>query len=358
MIDLEGWKLRGSVRTLRRDTAEWDSALGQWQPPRHLTVVTFRPDGRLVENEQHNPDGSVVRQIRLYDEGGPLTQELWWKDDVLTSRTRHDHDAEGRPLSVIEVRADGTERELERCHYDDQGRKTKVLPLIVPEQASASCSPDGCGPAVVFGVEGSDTAYGAPGATTSTTTYDGRGLPIEASFRDADGVLVRRVVFTRDADGRPLREVVELGGSSSVFGERMALDSVPPADLAGLDELLAAVFAERTFASTGFTYDGYGRLIERIRSFERLSEERTTFQYDDRDNPVEEIVEHQSRELGLDAGVVATRAERRHVEYTRFEYQYDSRGNWTERIAYHRTDIQPEYHRSNIERRTITYFEE
>ena len=41
----------------------------------------------------------------------------------------------------------------------------------------------------------------------------------------------------------------------------------------------------------------------------------------------------------------------------RFEYTYDAAGNWTERIASGRFDRHPEFQRTNIERRTITYYE-
>ena len=88
-----------------------------------------------------------------------------------------------------------------------------------------------------------------------------------------------------------------------------------------------------------------------------LSEERTTFQYDDKDNPIEEVSEDHSREIHLDdAGAVQAREEEPRERHVRFEYQYDAQGNWTERTVWGRTGSQEEFQCSNIERRTITYY--
>jgi hypothetical protein len=176
MSDLKQWEMHGPVRTLRKELAEWNPDLGGWQPPRGLTILAFRPDGQLSESEYHNPDGSVVRRARVYGDSGRVTEDQWWTNDVLTNRVLHMYDVDGRPASSVAVDADGTEREAELCRYDDLGRKTKVVFLRVPEHSAANFS---------HGVEGTDAAYPAPGATTSTTTYDERELPSEVSFHDA-----------------------------------------------------------------------------------------------------------------------------------------------------------------------------
>jgi len=41
----------------------------------------------------------------------------------------------------------------------------------------------------------------------------------------------------------------------------------------------------------------------------------------------------------------------------RFDYKYDARGNWTERVVWIRYGSNPEFQRSNIERREISYYE-
>ena len=59
-----------------------------------------------------------------------------------------------------------------------------------------------------------------------------------------------------------------------------------------------------------------------------------------------------------DDGVVRTIEEEPGVQQqNRYDYQYDSHGNWTERVGSYKIGSQPEFQRSNIQRRTITYYE-
>jgi hypothetical protein len=80
MSDLTSRKMRGPVRTLRKEHAEWDSSQGTWQVPRGVSTVTFRRDGQVSEGESHNPDGSVARWARVYDGAGRIIEEQSWKD--------------------------------------------------------------------------------------------------------------------------------------------------------------------------------------------------------------------------------------------------------------------------------------
>src|SRR5439155_14081472 len=40
----------------------------------------------------------------------------------------------------------------------------------------------------------------------------------------------------------------------------------------------------------------------------------------------------------------------------RYKYQYDTHGNWTERVVSVRLEQNPDFQRSNIERRKISYY--
>ena len=347
MTDLAEWKVRGPVRTLRREFAEWDPANEAWQAPRGVTVVTFRPDGQLSEAEFHNPNGSVARRARAYDEVGRLVGAEFWSDGGPRSRIRYYYDAAGRSSRTVNVTPDGTEHDVETCHYDDAGRKTKVQYLAVPRPNTE----------ISYAVEGTEHAFAAPGATTSTVVYDDRELPAEVTFHDANHAIVRRIVLSRDGDGHLMTEAVYFGGEA--FADLpAAIDDAPAEERVQLAALLANVFADRTFSTTTYRYDEVGRLQERTMRMGSLSEERTTFRYDDKDNPIEEISESHSRDIHLDdAGAVQAREEEPRVRHVRFEYQYDAQGNWTEQTVWIRTDSQLEYRCSNIERRAITYYE-
>ena len=79
--------------------------------------------------------------------------------------------------------------------------------------------------------------------------------------------------------------------------------------------------------------------MERTTRMGGLSEQRTTFRYNDHDDPTDEISEDHSRGASMDSdGVVHTSDERSEAQHTRFDYQYDDHGNWTERIVWSRID--------------------
>ncbi len=83
----------------------------------------------------------------------------------------------------------------------------------------------------------------------------------------------------------------------------------------------------------------------------------TTYRYDGHDDPVEETTEHRSREGSFDeTGNILYSSDKVSVHHNQLEYRYDSRGNWTERIVSFRPESELNFQRSNIERRTITYY--
>jgi hypothetical protein len=353
MSDLGRWELRGPVRTLQTQFAEWNLETGDWRPLKNRFVATFRSDGQLSEIEHHNPDGSVPREVRLYDEAGRLTEDQWWSNDLLTRRVLHTYGVAGRSASAVTIDADGAKSETERCQYDENERKTKTVLLPVPETSGASCSAGSCG--IMFGVDGTDVAYSAPGATTSTTIYDEHDRPSEVSFYDANNALVSRVGFSRDQEGRVLSERMEFAGPGGLLGS--AFDANVPADeRASMIELLKTVFDDQAFSVATYAYDEKGRRIQTIRRMGKLSEERVTVRYDDFDNPVEEVRSDVNREMRMDDGVVKTEEKPSHVQHVRFQYQYDSHGNWTERIVSQRLEPNADERPSNIERRTIAYY--
>jgi YD repeat-containing protein len=352
MSDLAQWDVRGPVRTLRAQHAEWNPEAGDWWPLKTRTVVIFRADGRLSEIHHHNPDGSVPRQVWVYDDDGRLIEDQSWDNEVMAMRVLHTYDSAGRAASLVRVDADGTRRETERCSYDETGRKTKVVFLTEPDEGAASCSTFSCG--TFYGVEGTDAAYSAPGATTSTITHDERELPSEVSFRDANDALISRVVFSRDLDGRLLSERMQF--ERTAFFAPPTDVVVPSDERESLDQLLTTAFEDQTFSLTTYAYDEKGRRIETLRRMGQLSEERTICGYDDHDNPVEQLTVDRSREMRIEDGAVTIEEKPPLSRRVRFEYRYDEYGNWIERVVWVRTDPNPEDRRSNIERRTITYY--
>jgi len=340
MSDVARWKVHGAVETLKSENAMWDLNRQEWQAAQRLTITSFRPDGAVSSSDAHNPDGSIVHLRWIYDGAGRLTESNSQFNDGPVDKTVYFYDAAGRHVRTVQMSHDGTQTEVESCSYDAAGKKRKVRFLGVR------------GPNTGYAIEGSEQAYGAPGATSMKTTYDERDLPATVTFQDANHNSVGTVTFVRDSMGKVLREEMRLHVESPV---PEFLDKMPPERRAEMAVLLKRVFGD-TFSNTTYVYDSQGRVLKRTNTMGNLSEDRTSFQYADREDPVEEDTEHENREARIDEdGTVHYTEARVILQRTRFEYRYDAQGNWTERIVSGRAEQNPDFQRSNIERRTITY---
>lgn len=339
MIDPTKKKLRGPVATLTTEHSTWDIAREEWQPPRGFAVTSFRRDGAVSASEFHNPDGSTAHSQWVYDAADRLLESSFQLGDGPIDRTVYSYDEAGRHVRTVKVGHDGTEKEIEICTYDSEGKKTKVCFLGLAGAHSG------------FMVEGSEQSYVAPGVAMMTTIYDERHLPARTVVEDANHKPIATVTLTRDAAGRLVKEEMEMD-QESMFAD--LFHNVPPEQR----DTAAVVFKEALgkFSSTSYTYDGQGRRVQRIMSMGRLGEHRSTYVYEDRDEPIEEINEDTHREVKInDDGGVEYAADRVTLQRNRFEYRYDSQGNWIERTVWYRLEPNPDFQCSNIERRTITY---
>ena len=53
--------------------------------------------------------------------------------------------------------------------------------------------------------------------------------------------------------------------------------------------------------------------------------------------------------------IVHYSSDRVNVQHNRLEYRDHAHGNWTERIVWFRPESEPDFQRSNIEHRAVTY---
>jgi hypothetical protein len=351
MSDVAKRKLRGPVRTLRSEHAEWDAPREAWKPPRHSSLDEFRTDGKISASTVHNPDGTIVRTTYRYDDRGRLMEVQSGAADGPLTKNIYSYDDAGRHIRTVTVGADGTSRESESCRYDSAGRKTKVSFLQAPVR----------GGAMMYGLETSDFAIGSSDATSVTTTYGDGDLPEEMLLHDANHEVTRRIRITRDREGRVLSEVAEFAGQFPFPEMRKDLAAIPPEQVAALTAMLSQVFQGREIHGTTYAYDRQGRVLERTMRMGVLDENRVTYRYDDRDNPIEELSENRSREIGADptTGALRSNNESMRRRDVRYEYQYDAEGNWTERIVSSRmeaNDANANFQRSNVERRQFSYY--
>ncbi|PYS44210.1 MAG: hypothetical protein DMG13_34185 [Acidobacteria bacterium] len=337
------WNVYGPVETLQTEFAEWDLLNEEWQTPRHSSLARFHRDRRIDEREHHNPNGSVSRTSYIYDESGRMIETRSRLDDGPIHKTLYLYDGAGRPLRTVRVEENGIQHDFEICSYDESGRKSKVsiAPKLEPHVG------------YYFSLEGTETSFGATGAVTMTTLYDDREQPAEALLHDANQFVLRRVQLTRDSAGRLVKEEIQLG-------EERPAEQPPDMTPAQMAAIVAQVFgAARIMSSTTYAYDEAGRRVERRTQMGGLSEERTTYRFDDHDNPVEETTEDIRREMNLDeTGKLHSSKEIIHRRQVQYEYECDGHGNWTKRVVSVRLEENPDFQRSNVERRKITYYRE
>lgn len=121
--------------------------------------------------------------------------------------------------------------------------------------------------------------------------------------------------------------------------------------------LMKTVMPDRVLMTIEYFYDERGRVTFRTMQMGVMNEERHTYRYNDRDDVVEEHVQQRSREFGIRGDRVIAREESLRESWTRNEYRYDERGNWTERILFQRLSPEEDFRRTSIERRNIGYFD-
>src|SRR5688572_5796699 len=126
MTGLAAWQLRGRVRTLRTEIAQWDPERAEWRQSRQANDVTFSDAGQMTLSQFYNPDGSISRQARVY-EGDRLVQEQSWTDDGVRTSRIHSYDSMGRCTEIVEVQPDGRRRPAERYQHNDPQRKTRTV---------------------------------------------------------------------------------------------------------------------------------------------------------------------------------------------------------------------------------------
>jgi hypothetical protein len=352
--DLAKWKVHGPVKTLKSEFAEWDLDRQDWQPANRITVASFNRDGTISTTDHHNPDGTIAHSRWFQDDAGRMIESQSWMNDGPIDKTVYVYDEGGRLIRTTYLDHNGSSREIEACSYDSDGRKTKVR-FLPRHGADSECSASGaCGATTSYSIEGTDSAYGAPGATTMTVTYDEKNLPTKVLFHDANHQQLGYLILRRDSAGRLISEEFHQGERSPLRDN--LYDKAPLEERERLAALFDSVLGNG-FSSTTYGYDAEGRLVTRELRIGNLGGYSTIYRYVDRDEPVEETTEHRSREASLDeTGNVRYSSDRINVQHNQLECLYDAHANWIERIVSFRSESEPIFQRSNIERRTITYY--
>src|SRR5688572_7320909 len=193
--------------------------------------------------------------------------------------------------------------------------------------------------------------------------YDGHDRPIEVVYRNSKQEVLHRILIEYDDQGRIVREKVLFG---DVFGGALGTScgssnpvEASPEQIERFAAALKILSPDGIFTALEYEYDERGRVTQLFDRMPPCSEHRRRFVYDDQDNVVEESYESTDRKAGVDdEGRLTTCNETFQESWTRYEYRYDDRGNWIEKVAFARVAPDRDFHRSNLERRTITYDDE
>jgi hypothetical protein len=320
--------LKGLVSTLHSEIAEWDAEAKSWKPSHFSTMTHFRPDGQISEIEYQNPDGSVSRVSNDYDDACRLKESRSRDHNGQATSSLYRYDDAGRLIRLVNIDQNGVQSDSKVFSYDAAGRKTPQYFLSIDAGAGAMSFSAGLG-------ESDQTA--------------------ETLWYDRNHRLLQRVTYTRDTNGKVLKEEMHLHGDAFRFGE-IANSSTEEYEqlMAHLTKLLGA---DRVMAATSYRYDESGRQIERNIQMANLGDTRTTYSYDDRGNAVEEVTVSSRREIEVDqTGNEHFANEISETSSAHYDYQYDRHGNWIERITSSTSRTSSVAQRGSIERRQISYY--
>ena len=342
--------LRGPVESCRTDQMIYITRCGaagcdiQPEERRYSATSRYRRDGQLAEYRQPNPDGSEWASLYAYDAIGRLHEV----DIGPGGKSIYQYDHLGHLERVITEAADGSQRMDEPFSYDEQNRKSRTLyiePLAAEIYTAAVC-----------GIEGSDAAYSARGATSMTTLYNERDQAIEVQFRDSQNRVLSRVTLLYDATGRLVEECQTTEVREFPPAEIRARMS--PAQSRALEELLGNFQQRRVHA-----YDAEGRCVETRSTMAPFGEDRKTVTYNEHGDPSQEswYCEHKGSSIDEDGHLVeqVEPSNTRPVgSEVRFTYTYDEQSNWTERVTSIRQQPDQPYRVSSIDRRILTYYQD
>jgi YD repeat-containing protein len=282
------------------------------------------------ERERFRLRGAVRILESQFAKVDPLTSD--WAPPRLGPTLEFDRDGhlEGRPTS----------QDVTQTTYDERGLRTTIGPQ----------------PPDIPRLHGMEYGIGIDRPHVDVLTrYDAQDRPVEINFRDEAQRVQRRVAITRDDEGRIVREQVFVDMSAIVGSANAEAASLE--DRKEFERMFNALMPDGIFVTYEYAYDELGRVAHTVNSMANLSQEHSSYSYDDRGNPIEEHYQANHREANIDEqGEAAITSESSSESWTRHEYRYDDHGNWLERVTSTRQAPDADFHRSTIERRTITYF--
>ena len=239
--DREREGLRGPVKTVGADTADYFQGAGERQPEprrRPQDSVTYNEKGDEVSRLVYDDYGFAVgTQTHTYDAAGRRAASLLTGgNSELMSKEVFKYDAASRLVEKLSYAAKGAggpgEELKEVFSYDARGRLSEVgLWLGVKRVGKTTYTYDGRGRLVALAFY---TAAGKPavapvgpcfGAHRLTYKYGARDLPAEVRAHDTDNSLERTTTFTYDDRGNVAEEMRDTTYGSTRFTNKYEYDA-------------------------------------------------------------------------------------------------------------------------------------
>jgi YD repeat-containing protein len=310
--------LRGPVRVCIEEITypRFFTADGTQRPEsKTLHTTEYDIEGRILAARWRNSNGSewANHYTYTYNAGGQLLKTVCGNESEPPSETVYVYDDQERLQSITDRQNPANPVTF---RYDEHGRKTKVQ-VSRPEDYRPNLSTSGDSP-----FWSADMPPNLQGGGSALTIYDEHDRPTQVQVRDSQGELISRAVRTYDAHGRIAEEKLIHDDLLTIFPAdlRTRILETPGASLEEVREQLKKLMGGQAGpSSVAFSYDAQGRITQKTRRVFN-SVDRIEITYNQQGDKILEITR--------------TTQEDRPEQYSEghVSYQYDSHGNWTEKL--------------------------
>jgi YD repeat-containing protein len=328
-------------------------------------------DGSVIE---YDLNGNELRSLhekskwgftRTYNDAGRLQRLISQQPDGSKFEENYSYDSAGRIQSIVDSRGNQT-----TFTYDDQGIKTGVR--SVRPQPDRKNVAFGSADVLFSSVE---AGFNLSEGGSITTSYNKNDQPWAVEIKDHEGCVLTHILRDYDGEDRLTSEKLISEDPGSGFAKeiwaKLPDQEKTPEGLQQLREQLRAtakVFGQSTLRT--YKYDGQNRVIKTSIETSAFGVQEIGTSYNEQGDVKEERTTYSKRASSLPVGVpfhldesgqlVTEKPESEWPEQPpapeptiiRYEYQYDTLGNWTEKKTFFPGDKRTPF----IQHRVLEYY--
>jgi hypothetical protein len=343
--------LRGPVKSSTEESAypNMTDSAGKALEVRFESTTVYDPDGLILSTRSRNSDGSQWVTRYEYSNSGQLLKTASGIEGQALTETIYAYDPQGR---LKKITTDSKSETPVIFRYDEHGGKTKIQTSRASDYR----------PNVATGgspFEAADMAPNLPDGGTTTTIYDKYDRPTEIQVRDTNDELVNRAVRTYDAQGHVSEEKQVYDNFVTMFPPEARQKLLDDSGLSA-DQLRQELHAQLTQLMKGqaepysvsYRYDSGSRLIHTARRIFNHEDEIDTMynEHGDTESEITRSTRPEEENKPTAPGPLSSYSE------TRYFYQYDQHGNWTEKTVSYRSSSDGAFQSSTVIKRSLTYY--